>query len=91
MTQTDDSPTYLQYNTVDRNIPLVTDYSSEDKPPERPPRSPRNSTPVSQNFKTTKINDYNGQEQWHRNEGPPVQRSVIFIRIGSGLLIQNKS
>ncbi|XP_033220354.1 uncharacterized protein LOC117174981 isoform X2 [Belonocnema kinseyi] len=78
LTQTDDSPTYLQYNTVDRNIPLVTDYSSEDKPPERPPRSPRNSTPVSQNIKTTKLNDYNSQEQWHRNDsGPPVQRYYL--------------
>ena len=81
VTQTDDSSTYLQYNTVDRNIPLGTDYISEDKPPERPPRSPRNSsTPVSQNIKTTKLNDYNSQEQWHRNDSvPPVHRLVIIF------------
>ncbi|XP_016837243.1 serine/arginine repetitive matrix protein 2 isoform X2 [Nasonia vitripennis] len=50
LTQTEDnSSTYLQYNSVDRNIPLgpeydrdVTDDRGRSTPPERPPRSPRN-------------------------------------------------
>ncbi|XP_051163999.1 putative uncharacterized protein DDB_G0277255 isoform X2 [Leptopilina boulardi] len=78
VTQTDDTPTYMQYNSVDKNIPLGPDYDLEDKPPERPPRSPRNNTPVSHNIKTTKMNDYNSKEQWHRNESvPPVQRYYL--------------
>ncbi|XP_043480857.1 homeobox protein 2 isoform X2 [Leptopilina heterotoma] len=78
VTQTDDTPTYMQYNSVDKNIPLGPDYDLDDKPPERPPRSPRNNTPVSHNIKTTKMHDYNSKEQWHRNESvPPVQRYYL--------------
>lgn len=63
LTQTDDnSSTYLQYNSVDRNIPLgpdfdrdVTDDRGRSTPPERPPRSPRNPNVASSmhNLNTT--------------------------------------
>jgi hypothetical protein len=46
LTQTEDEggSTYLQYNSVDRNVPLGPDYEhTEDRPPERPARSPRES------------------------------------------------
>ncbi|XP_023245932.1 flocculation protein FLO11 [Copidosoma floridanum] len=59
LTQTDHegSSTYLQYNTVDRNVPLGPDYDNNQEdnwPPERPPRSPRNvTTSVSINVNST--------------------------------------
>ncbi|XP_014468208.1 PREDICTED: uncharacterized protein LOC106741084 [Dinoponera quadriceps] len=41
LTQTDDNgPTYMQYNVIDRNIPLVSEKDvAGEKPPERPPRN----------------------------------------------------
>ncbi|XP_046593992.1 uncharacterized protein LOC107218688 isoform X1 [Neodiprion lecontei] len=41
VTQTDHTSTYLQYNVIDKNIPLVTQSDLENEPPERPPRSPK--------------------------------------------------
>ncbi|CAL1688177.1 unnamed protein product [Lasius platythorax] len=82
LTQTDDNgPTYLQYNVVDRNIPLVSERDmTEDKPPERPPRSPRNvNVPNKVSKITTKTANHVVQEQWQHNEStpPPLQRYYL--------------
>lgn len=82
LTQTDDNgPTYLQYNVVDRNIPLVSERDViEDKPPERPPRSPRNvNVPNKVTKITTKTANQVIQEQWERSEStpPPLQRYYL--------------
>ncbi|XP_076393601.1 chascon isoform X2 [Megachile rotundata] len=74
LTQTDDNgPTYMQYNVIDKNIPLV--HETEEKPPERPPRSPKNA-----NGKVTKVVRTSDavQEQWQRSEStPPVHRYYL--------------
>ncbi|XP_029167005.1 uncharacterized protein LOC114937633 isoform X2 [Nylanderia fulva] len=82
LTQTDDnSPTYLQYNVVDRNIPLVSERDIiEDKPPERPPRSPRNvNVPNKGVTKITRTANQVIQEQWQHNDStpPPLQRYYL--------------
>nr|XP_012220227.1 PREDICTED: uncharacterized protein DDB_G0284459-like [Linepithema humile] len=84
LTQTDDNgPTYLQYNVIDRNIPLVSERvvtPPKDKPPERPPRSPRNVNKASNKVRTaTKTTDHVVQEQWKRSEStpPPLQRYYL--------------
>ncbi|KAL6442360.1 hypothetical protein ACFW04_002537 [Cataglyphis niger] len=82
LTQTDDNgPTYLQYNVVDRNIPLVSERDMiEDKPPERPPRSPRNVNVSNKATKmTTRTANHVVQEQWQRSEStpPPLQRYYL--------------
>ncbi|XP_053997905.1 serine/arginine repetitive matrix protein 1 [Hylaeus anthracinus] len=82
LTQTDDNgPTYLQYNVIDKNIPLVHEKDVEEKPPERPPRSPRNATVNNNANKTTKVvrtSDHVAQEQWQRSEStPPVHRYYL--------------
>ncbi|XP_066595201.1 uncharacterized protein chas isoform X2 [Prorops nasuta] len=72
LTQTDDNgPTYLQYNVIDRNIPLVCDVEgSKEKPPERPPRSPR--------IKSAKPMRNEHHEQLQRSEStPPVHRYYL--------------
>ncbi|XP_071554125.1 uncharacterized protein [Temnothorax nylanderi] len=80
LTQTDDNgPTYLQYNVIDRNIPFVSERdTTEDKPPERPPRSPRN-TNASNKVTKTRTADHGPQEQWQRSEStpPPLQRYYL--------------
>nr|XP_050868015.1 uncharacterized protein LOC127072035 isoform X2 [Vespula vulgaris] len=84
VTQTeDDGSTYMQYNVIDKNIPLFNDREIENRVPERPPRSPRNSNVVTTKVipsKTTKttsdrsIRDDHGQ----RNETiPPVHRYYL--------------
>lgn len=84
VTQTeDDGSTYMQYNVIDKNIPLFNDREIENRIPERPPRSPRNSNVVTTKVipsKTTKttsdrsIRDDHGQ----RNETiPPVHRYYL--------------
>lgn len=81
LTQTDDNgPTYLQYNVIDRNIPLVSERSvAEDKPPERPPRSPRNAPNKVTKTTTPRASDHVVQEQWLRSEStpPPLQRYYL--------------
>lgn len=80
LTQTDDdAPTYLQYNVIDRNIPLVTERDIvEDKPPERPPRSPRNASLTNKATKTMKTDEHVVKEQWQRSEStPPLQRYYL--------------
>ncbi|KAJ8668987.1 hypothetical protein QAD02_000246 [Eretmocerus hayati] len=54
LTQTDDGSTYLQYNSVDRNIPLGQDYEA-DSPPERPPRPTKYRSPSPRQHHTEKI------------------------------------
>ena len=75
LTQTDDNgPTYLQYNVIDKNIPLVNERDGEEKPPERPPRSPRNPTTNSNSnkaAKTIRTGEQAIQEQWQRSESTP--------------------
>ncbi|XP_020286607.1 uncharacterized protein LOC109856096 isoform X2 [Pseudomyrmex gracilis] len=83
LTQTDDNgPTYLQYNVIDRNIPLVSERTTvaEDNkpPPERPPRSPRNASgKVAKTINRT--SDHVVREQWQRSEStpPPLQRYYL--------------
>ncbi|XP_076169395.1 chascon [Ptiloglossa arizonensis] len=81
LTQTDDNgPTYLQYNVIDKNIPLVHERDVEDKPPERPPRSPRNAAINNTNktTRTVRTNEHTAQEQWQRSEStPPVHRYYL--------------
>ncbi|KAG7207424.1 hypothetical protein KM043_009071 [Ampulex compressa] len=79
LTQTDDNgPTYLQYNVVDKNIPLVSEREVEDRPPERPPRSPRNVGLTNKVTKTIRVNDQAGHEQWQRTEfTPPLHRYYL--------------
>jgi hypothetical protein len=83
LTQTDDnSPTYLQYNVIDRNIPLVSERDMtppKDKLPERPPRSPRNVNKASNKVRTAaRMTDHVVQEQWQRSEStPPLQRYYL--------------
>ncbi|XP_076242421.1 chascon isoform X2 [Calliopsis andreniformis] len=82
LTQTDDNgPTYLQYNVIDRNIPLVNERDIDEKPPERPPRSPRNATMNNNSNKVTKTirtSDHMVQEQWQRSEStPPLHRYYL--------------
>ncbi|XP_033342738.2 chascon [Megalopta genalis] len=82
LTQTDDNgPTYLQYNVIDKNIPLVNERDAEEKPPERPPRSPRNAAANNNNAKinkTVRTSDQIVQEQWQRSEStPPVHRYYL--------------
>lgn len=85
LTQTDDNdgPTYLQYNVIDRNIPLVSERDvtpSKDRPPERPPRSPRNINKTSNKVRTAaRTADHVVQEQWQRSEStpPPLQRYYL--------------
>ena len=80
LTQTDDSgPTYMQYNVIDKNIPLIHERDTEEKPPERPPRNhatvSNNSNKIS---KTTKTNAQVVQEQWQRSEStPPLHRYYL--------------
>ncbi|XP_071627478.1 uncharacterized protein Chas isoform X1 [Temnothorax longispinosus] len=80
LTQTDDNgPTYLQYNVIDRNIPFVSERdTTEDKPPERPPRSPRNAN-ASNKVTKTRTADHGAREQWQRSEStpPPLQRYYL--------------
>lgn len=83
LTQTDDSgPTYMQYNVIDKNIPLVNEKSIEGNPPERPPRSPKNATTNSGSnkitAKTVRTSDHISQEQWQRGEStPPLHRYYL--------------
>ena len=80
LTQTDDSgPTYMQYNVIDKNIPLVNERDMEEKPPERPPRSHagtnNNASKVSKMVKTS---SHVAQEQWQRSEStPPLHRYYL--------------
>ncbi|XP_015605368.1 uncharacterized protein LOC107272590 [Cephus cinctus] len=75
LTQTEDSSTYLQYNVIDRNIPLVSEYAtqSNDKPPERPPRSPKTQNKSGKVTRTIE----NQEQQWQRESGPPVHRYYL--------------
>ncbi|CAL7940503.1 unnamed protein product [Xylocopa violacea] len=81
LTQTDDNgPTYMQYNVIDKNIPLVNEKDFEEKPPERPPRSPKNASLNSGSNKITKTvrtsDHYVSQEQ--RSEStPPLHRYYL--------------
>lgn len=82
LTQTDDNgPTYMQYNVIDRNIPLVSEKDVvEEKPPERPPRSPRNvgasNKPVGRTGRTGDHVMF--QDQWQRSAStPPLQRYYL--------------
>ncbi|XP_076648868.1 chascon isoform X1 [Halictus rubicundus] len=82
LTQTDDNgPTYLQYNVIDKNIPLVNERDAEEKPPERPPRSPRNAVTNNNGNKigkTVRTSDHIVHEQWQRSEStPPVHRYYL--------------
>lgn len=82
LTQTDDNgPTYLQYNVIDKNIPLVNEREAEGRPPERPARSPRNAIANNGPNKATKTirsGDHVAQEQWQRSEStPPVHRYYL--------------
>ncbi|XP_032678167.1 uncharacterized protein LOC116847352 isoform X2 [Odontomachus brunneus] len=84
LTQTDDNgPTYMQYNVIDRNIPLVSEKEiAEEKPPERPPRSPRNADVLSNNKQVSKVTKTTDnavvQDQWQRSEStPPLQRYYL--------------
>jgi len=82
LTQTDDNgPTYLQYNVIDKNIPLVSERNTmEDKPPERPPRSPRNAAnKVSKTSTSKATSEQVVQEQWQRSGStpPPLQRYYL--------------
>ncbi|OAD54342.1 hypothetical protein WN48_08056 [Eufriesea mexicana] len=82
LTQTDDSgPTYMQYNVIDKNIPLVNERDVEEKPPERPPRSPRNATmnnSLNRVTKAVRTSDHVAQEQWQRSEStPPLHRYYL--------------
>ncbi|XP_006614312.1 serine/arginine repetitive matrix protein 2 isoform X2 [Apis dorsata] len=84
LTQTDDSgPTYMQYNVIDKNIPLVNEKNIEGNPPERPPRSPKNATTNSGSSKVTRTvrtGDHHiaTQEQWQRSEStPPLHRYYL--------------
>ncbi|XP_043798942.1 serine/arginine repetitive matrix protein 2 isoform X2 [Apis laboriosa] len=82
LTQTDDSgPTYMQYNVIDKNIPLVNEKNIEGNPPERPPRSPKNATTNSGSSKrTVRTGDHHiaTQEQWQRSEStPPLHRYYL--------------
>ncbi|XP_017876389.1 serine/arginine repetitive matrix protein 2 [Ceratina calcarata] len=74
LTQTDDNgPTYMQYNVIDKNIPL----DLEEKPPERPPRSPRNSA-MNNTSKTTKTIKPEHTVQEQRTEStPPLHRYYL--------------
>ncbi|KAF3424569.1 hypothetical protein E2986_10182 [Frieseomelitta varia] len=80
LTQTDDSgPTYMQYNVIDKNIPLVNERDMEEKPPERPPRSHagtnNNASKISKMVKTS---SHVAQEQWQRSEStPPLHRYYL--------------
>ncbi|XP_031835326.1 chascon isoform X2 [Nomia melanderi] len=82
LTQTDDNgPTYLQYNVIDKNIPLVNERDAEEKPPERPARSSKNAV-LNNNGnkigKTVRTSERVVQEQWQRSEStPPVQRYYL--------------
>lgn len=80
LTQTDDNdgPTYLQYNVIDRNIPLVSerDASEERRPPERPPRNAGSSSKVA--AKAVRQADHVVQEQSQRSAStPPLQRYYL--------------
>ncbi|XP_015438829.1 PREDICTED: uncharacterized protein LOC107193830 [Dufourea novaeangliae] len=82
LTQTDDNgPTYLQYNVIDKNIPLVNERHVEEKPPERPARSSRNAVTNNNTNKVVKsqrTNDHVVQEQWQRSESTtPLQRYYL--------------
>lgn len=82
LTQTDDNgPTYLQYNVIDKNIPLVNERDAEEKPPERPARSAKNAA-LNNNGnkigKTVRTSERVVQEQWQRSEStPPVQKYYL--------------
>ncbi|KAL2720638.1 NK-tumor recognition protein isoform X1 [Vespula squamosa] len=83
VTQTDDDgSTYMQYNVIDKNIPLFNDREIENRLPERPPRSPRNSNVVTAKVipsKTTKTSDRSiRDDHGQRNETiPPVHRYYL--------------
>lgn len=82
LTQTDDNgPTYMQYNVIDRNIPLVSEKDTAERPPERPPRSPRNAGASNNNKpigKTRMADHVVFQEQWQRSAStPPLQRYYL--------------
>lgn len=79
LTQTDDNgPTYMQYNVIDKNIPLVHEREIEEKPPERPPRSPKNANAGNNGKKVVRTSDHGVQEQWQRSEStPPVHRYYL--------------
>ncbi|XP_012539685.1 muscle M-line assembly protein unc-89 [Monomorium pharaonis] len=82
LTQTDDNgPTYMQYNVIDRNIPFVSERDMDEnshKPPERPPRSPRNPSGKVATKTTTRLADH-GVQEWQRSEStpPPLQRYYL--------------
>ncbi|XP_076547648.1 chascon isoform X2 [Osmia lignaria lignaria] len=82
LTQTDDNgPTYMQYNVIDKNIPFVNERGVEEKPPERPSRSPKNANVNNSSGKITKTvrtSDHGSQEQWQRSEStPPLHRYYL--------------
>ncbi|KAK0091503.1 hypothetical protein PV326_003108, partial [Microctonus aethiopoides] len=82
LTQTDDNSTYLQYNVIDKNIPEINKRDEiNGKTPERPPRSPRNSTtsPVTKTIKVTRLNGHIANyDQYGRNDSvTPVHRYYI--------------
>ncbi|XP_046834749.1 uncharacterized protein LOC124431199 isoform X1 [Vespa crabro] len=83
VTQTDDDgSTYMQYNVIDKNIPLFNDREIENRVPEKPPRSPRNRNVVTKVIpsKTTRINNDRSIRDDHgqRNETiPPVHRYYL--------------
>lgn len=83
LTQTDDSgPTYMQYNVIDKNIPLVNEKNNDGNPPERPPWSPKNTAGNSGTNKitrTVRAGDHHvAQEQWQRSEStPPLHRYYL--------------
>ncbi|XP_015178100.1 PREDICTED: uncharacterized protein LOC107067270 [Polistes dominula] len=83
LTQTDnDGSTYMQYNVIDKNIPLFNDREIENRIPERPPRSPRNSTTVVTKVTSNKpTRPNNRDDQIQKNDTtatiPPVQRYYL--------------
>ncbi|KAI4477923.1 hypothetical protein M0804_012403 [Polistes exclamans] len=89
VTQTDDDgSTYMQYNVIDKNIPLFNDREIENhRIPERPPRSPRNNTTVVTKVISSKQpirtieRTINREDQIPKNETttipPPVQRYYL--------------
>ncbi|PBC32743.1 hypothetical protein APICC_09278 [Apis cerana cerana] len=81
LTQTDDSgPTYMQYNVIDKNIPLVNEKSSDGNPPERPPRSPKNAATNSGSNKITRTvrgGDHHVAQEQRSESTPPLHRYYL--------------
>ncbi|XP_034940858.1 transcription initiation factor TFIID subunit 1 [Chelonus insularis] len=103
LTQTDDnnSTSYLQYNVIDKNIPEIQrDELNNTKQPERPPRSPKNSSntimsnsnPVTKTIKVTRLNGHVANyDQYGRNNSiTPVHRYYIEESV-SGKNLHNRS